>query len=41
VGIPVFISMIDGYDNRLQGLGSIPVGGLMGYAFAEHVWWQQ
>jgi len=37
-GIPVFISFIDGYDRRLKGLGSIPIGGLMGYSFAEHVW---
>jgi len=40
IGIPVFMSLIDGYDQRLGGLGSIPVGGLMGYAFAEHVWWR-
>jgi peptide/nickel transport system substrate-binding protein len=38
VGIPVFISLIDGYDRRLQGYGSIPIGGLMGYSFADHVW---
>ncbi|MBB6255146.1 ABC transporter substrate-binding protein [Nitrospirillum iridis] len=40
VGIPVFISSLDGYDQRLKGLGSIPIGGLMGYSFAEHVWWE-
>lgn len=39
VGIPVFISLIDGYDKRLKGVGSIPIGGLMGYSFADHVWW--
>lgn len=38
--IPVFINMTDGYDNRLKGLYPVPVGGLMGYAFAEHVWWE-
>jgi peptide/nickel transport system substrate-binding protein len=38
VGIPVFISLIDGYDTRLRGLGAIPIGGLMGYSFADHVW---
>jgi len=38
VGIPTFISFIDGYDKRIQGYGSVPLGGLMGYAFAEHVW---
>jgi peptide/nickel transport system substrate-binding protein len=39
VGIPVFISLMDGYDKRLKGMGSIPIGGLMGYSFADHVWW--
>ena len=39
VCIPVFIDMIDGYDRRLRGFGSLPIGGLMGYQFAEHVWW--
>jgi peptide/nickel transport system substrate-binding protein len=34
----VFISLIDGYDRRLGGLGSIPIGGLMGYSFADYVW---
>jgi len=38
VAIPVFISSLDGYDRRLKGFGSIPIGGLMGYAFAEYVW---
>jgi peptide/nickel transport system substrate-binding protein len=38
VGIPVFISALDAHDRRLKGLASIPLGGLMGYAFAEHVW---
>lgn len=39
MGIPVFIPMIDGYDRRIRGFGSLPIGGLMGYQFAEHVWW--
>jgi len=39
VAIPAFISLLDAYDRRLQGYGSIPIGGLMGYSFAEHVWW--
>ncbi|CAG9249839.1 MULTISPECIES: ABC transporter substrate-binding protein [Burkholderia] len=39
VGIPAFISFLDGYDKRLAGLGSIPTGGMMGFMFAEHVWW--
>jgi peptide/nickel transport system substrate-binding protein len=38
VGIPVFISIIDAYDRRLRGYGSIPIGGLMGYSFADYVW---
>ena len=40
VGIPVFINLIDAHDRRLKGYGSIPIGGLMGYSFAEHVWWE-
>lgn len=39
VGIPVFISLIDAHDRRLKGYGAIPIGGLMGYSFAEYVWW--
>ena len=39
IGIPNFISFIDGFDKRLGGMGSIPIGGLMGYSFADHVWW--
>jgi peptide/nickel transport system substrate-binding protein len=39
VGIPVFISSLDAHDRRLKGFGSIPIGGLMGYSFAEYVWW--
>lgn len=38
MGIPVFINVIDAFDNRIKGLKSIPTGGLMGYSFAEHVW---
>ncbi len=38
VCIPVFINLLDAYDNRIKGLGAIPTGGLMGYSFAEHVW---
>jgi peptide/nickel transport system substrate-binding protein len=40
VAIPVFISLIDGFDRRLKGLYPVPTGGLMGYQFAEHVWWE-
>ena len=38
--IPVFISLLDGYDRRLKGLEPVALGGLMGYQFAEHVWWE-
>lgn len=37
--IPVFIHLIDGHDRRLQGLNPMPMGGMMGYQFAEYVWW--
>lgn len=39
IGIPAFISLLDANDQRLQGLGSIPSGAMMGFSFAEHVWW--
>jgi peptide/nickel transport system substrate-binding protein len=39
VAIPAFISLIDGHDVRLRGLYPIPIGGLMGYLFADQVWW--
>ncbi len=38
IGIPVFISFLDGYSTKVKGMGSIPVGGFMGYMFSEHVW---
>jgi peptide/nickel transport system substrate-binding protein len=40
IGIPSFISLLDGYDKRIKGLGSIPTGALMGFCFGEYVWWQ-
>jgi peptide/nickel transport system substrate-binding protein len=40
VSIPVFISLLDGYDRRLKGWYPVPLGGFMGYAFAEHLWWE-
>lgn len=39
VAIPVFIHMLDGHDRRLKGMAPIPLGGLMGYRFAEYAWW--
>ncbi|WP_197524476.1 ABC transporter substrate-binding protein [Novosphingobium resinovorum] len=38
--IPVFMSLLDGHDRRLKGLHPVPLGGFMGYTFAEHVWWE-
>ncbi len=38
IGIPVFISNIDGVDKRIQGYGTNPLGGFMGYMFSEQVW---
>jgi peptide/nickel transport system substrate-binding protein len=38
LAIPLFITLLDGYDKRVRGYGSIPTGGLMGYQFAENVW---
>ncbi len=38
VGIPVFISNIDGVDQRIKGYSSNPLGGFMGYMFSEQVW---
>jgi peptide/nickel transport system substrate-binding protein len=38
IGIPLFLASIDGHTTKLKGLSSIPLGGLMGYNFAEHVW---
>lgn len=39
VVIPVFITIIDAHDRRLKGLQPVPLGGFMGYQFAQHVWW--
>lgn len=38
IGIPVFFNLLDGHAAKLKGLGAIPLGGLMGYNFAENVW---
>jgi peptide/nickel transport system substrate-binding protein len=38
IGIPVFISDLDGYSTRVKGLRPIPVGDLMGFNFAQNVW---
>jgi peptide/nickel transport system substrate-binding protein len=36
--IPAYISNVDAITSRLKGLEANPLGGMMGYAFAEHVW---
>ncbi|MFS2115089.1 ABC transporter substrate-binding protein [Herbaspirillum frisingense] len=38
IGIPMFLASLDGYSSKLKGLSPIPLGGMMGYSFAEHVW---
>src|SRR4029453_10459807 len=38
IGIPMFIPSIDGHASKLKGLSQIPLGGMMGSSFAEHVW---
>jgi peptide/nickel transport system substrate-binding protein len=36
--IPVYISNVDAISTKLKGLRPNPLGGMMGYAFAEYVW---
>lgn len=38
IGIPQFNASLDGHTARLKGYGKHPLGGLMGYMYAEHVW---
>ncbi|WP_159999841.1 ABC transporter substrate-binding protein [Roseomonas sp. 18066] len=38
IGVPLFFNLLDGHTSKLKGLGAIPLGGLMGYSFAENVW---
>jgi peptide/nickel transport system substrate-binding protein len=38
IGIPMFLASVDGHASKLKGLAPIPLGGLMGYSFAENVW---
>jgi peptide/nickel transport system substrate-binding protein len=38
IGIPLFLASLDGHSAKLKGLTPIPLGGLMGYNFAENVW---
>jgi peptide/nickel transport system substrate-binding protein len=36
--IPAYISNVDATTAKLKGLEANPLGGQMGYAFAEYVW---
>ncbi|MHC1551330.1 ABC transporter substrate-binding protein [Phyllobacterium sp. K27] len=36
--IPVFMSNVDAISPKLHGLEPNPLGGMMGYTFAEHAW---
>ncbi|WP_417721773.1 ABC transporter substrate-binding protein [Salipiger sp.] len=36
--IPAYISNVDAVTTKLGGLKANPLGGMMGYAFAEYVW---
>lgn len=36
--IPAYLSNVDAKSKKLQGLVANPLGGMMGYAFAEYVW---
>jgi peptide/nickel transport system substrate-binding protein len=38
IGIPVFITNLEGHSTRIKGVASHPIGGFMGYMFGEHVW---
>ena len=38
IAIPYFTSSLDGHNRKLRGLSPIPLGNLMGFSFAEHVW---
>jgi len=34
----MFMSSLDGHSKKIRGLSPIPLGGMMGYTFSEHVW---
>ena len=38
IGIPFFMSNLDGHNKKLKGMTPIPLGGMMGYTFSEHAW---
>jgi len=38
VAIPMFNSFLDAHSTKVKGLRPVPLGGLMGYNFAERIW---
>ncbi|SIR23675.1 peptide/nickel transport system substrate-binding protein [Paracoccus thiocyanatus] len=36
--IPAYISNVDAHSSKMKGMRANPLGGQMGYAFAEYVW---
>ena len=38
IGIPLFLASLDGHSSKVKGMFPIPLGGLMGYNFAENIW---
>jgi peptide/nickel transport system substrate-binding protein len=38
IGIPMFLSSLDGHNLKLKGLQPVPLGGMMNYNYAENVW---
>jgi peptide/nickel transport system substrate-binding protein len=38
IGIPMFLSSLDGHNLKLKGLQPNSLGGMMGSNFAENVW---
>jgi peptide/nickel transport system substrate-binding protein len=38
IGIPMFRNTVDGYNTSVKGYGAHPLGGFMGFMFAEQVW---
>ena len=38
IGIPMFKVIVDGYHTSIKGYGAHPLGGFMGFMFAEQVW---
>ena len=39
--IPAWLQGVDAMSSKVKGLEANPLGGLMGYAFAENIWLEQ